>query len=892
MEASSVTDLGGGLSMDTSVGQMQQQHHYQPYTSYTAARPPGTGSYYPSSPAMGPQQQPYLQQYSQPQLQTGTSYSHHSRPHTHQHPSQSGASFTTSTSSGPNPTPVQSSVHKIFRKLELVGRGAYGAVFRGQHIASGTAVALKIVNLDTPDDQDVADIQREVALLSQLRDADRFNVVRYWGSWLEGPEIWLVMDLAEGGSVRTLMKAGPIAERHASIIVRETLVALAYLHRSGIIHRDIKAANILLTNSGRILLCDFGVAASLASATGAGNKRSTFVGTPCWMAPEVVAAADGKLYDQSADIWSLGITIYEMVTGNPPYASDEDQSMTLLRIAKAKPPRLPAEMTFSQPMRDFVATCLNDEPSERPSAEELGKLKWIKSTAKTSTAALKDLILQYNSWTKTGGMRMSLVGAQASLAKPGSRDSHMSVDSEWEFNEDGSRDLFGDYSNQPATVSETTMPKPPRRDLALLRLFQDENNFMGDPNGSLSRAYPPTPPQAQIPMFQLPELDLMGDTMHAATAIEPTLDLDLSVLADLDNAPVASSFPSAPVAPPVPPLQHQQQEQQQSFTLNRSSGPAADESSISGIMAPSQSQPLPVASFPIPPTQSTPIPGAAPTFASSARADETPSPPRIPSPGPGPAEPALSAAQTSTTTTTTRAETPAGSAQPPPPPPSTSGAAAAVPPSIPPATASAPHPSTNAPRPASPPIRYPTPPPLRPLNLSELMPGYGFATAAAAGGLGDYSASVDGGGGGGHFGSMSMNGVDTSAASMLSNSSAYMMLNGHGQGPGMTAGDMSTSTSTSLFAIAASAAEASANDKLGAELSRTLDELGRWLDVLGGKLDWALDEALQIQQQHYGPSAGAGAGAAMGGAGTLLPAVDIEGLHGPGELSLSGVESE
>lgn len=102
--------------------------------------------------------------------------------------------------SGRTSPPVQT----VFRRLELVGRGAYGAVYRGVHIASGTAVALKVVNLDTPED-DVSDIQREVALLSQLREADQRNVVRYWGCWLKGPELWIVMDFAEGGSVRTLV---------------------------------------------------------------------------------------------------------------------------------------------------------------------------------------------------------------------------------------------------------------------------------------------------------------------------------------------------------------------------------------------------------------------------------------------------------------------------------------------------------------------------------------------------------------------------------------------------------------------------------------------------------------------------------------------------------------
>ncbi|PWN23846.1 Pkinase-domain-containing protein [Microstroma glucosiphilum] len=303
---------------------------------------------------------------------------------------------------------VVEDVKNLFKRLELVGRGAYGAVYRGQHIPTGNAVALKVVNLDTPDD-DVSDIQKEVAVLSQLREAESKNVVRYWGCWLKGPELWIVMDYAEGGSIRTLMRGGPIVEQHAVVIVRETLIALAYLHKSGIIHRDIKAANILLTNAGKILLCDFGVAASLVSSA---SKRTTFVGTPYWMAPEVITT--GKSYDQSADIWSLGITIYEMVMGNPPLAEIE-QMRAIMLIPKNKPPRLPLEGKFSPLMRDFVATCLNEEAKERPNAEELSKHKWIKGSAKTGPAVLKELITAYTAWTKTGGTRLSLTITMAPM---------------------------------------------------------------------------------------------------------------------------------------------------------------------------------------------------------------------------------------------------------------------------------------------------------------------------------------------------------------------------------------------------------------------------------------------------------------------------------------------
>ncbi|CAO1613676.1 unnamed protein product [Jaminaea pallidilutea] len=369
-----------------------------------------------------------------------------------------------------------SSVQSRFKKLELVGRGAYGAVYRGMRLQDNHIVAIKVVNLDTPDD-DVSDIQKEIALLTQLRETEQKNIVRYFGCWLKGPELWIVMDYAEGGSVRTLMQAGPISEQYANLIVRETLVALAYLHKAGIIHRDIKAANILLTQQGRILICDFGVAASLVSSA---SKRTTFVGTPYWMAPEVITS--GKSYDQSADIWSLGITVYEMVIGNPPLA-DQEQMRAIMLIPKNKPPRLPTDKNFSQPMRDFVSSCLNEEAKERPGAEELSKSKWIKSNAKTSTSVLKELIAAYNAWTKAGGMRMSLLGAQAAdldaNGDPLSGDRSFDADGDWEFNT-FRNDLREHESEEKMAAPLLAAGHGGQRNLALMRLFHPEGESMDE----------------------------------------------------------------------------------------------------------------------------------------------------------------------------------------------------------------------------------------------------------------------------------------------------------------------------------------------------------------------------------------------------------------------------
>ncbi|ODQ55531.1 kinase-like protein [Saitoella complicata NRRL Y-17804] len=281
-----------------------------------------------------------------------------------------------------------------YTRHELVGKGASGTVYKGIHNSTHQAVAIKVLNLDTQVDE-VNDIRQEVQLLKELTEnGEGRNINRYHGCWLVGTRLWIVMDYCFGGSIRTVLQSGPLPELHISIITRELLHALSYIHSLPLIHRDLKCANILLTHTGSIQLCDFGVAAPLTSSQ---SKRSTFVGTPYWMAPEVIR--EGEWYDVKADIWSAGVCVYEMATGNPPFADQEPMRAVFL-IPRSPPSRL--EGNFSAQIKEFVALCVSEIPGERPSAEDLLKTKFIKNSAKTGTGILKELITRYKKWEAKG----------------------------------------------------------------------------------------------------------------------------------------------------------------------------------------------------------------------------------------------------------------------------------------------------------------------------------------------------------------------------------------------------------------------------------------------------------------------------------------------------------
>ena len=268
-------------------------------------------------------------------------------------------------------------------KLECIGRGSFGEVYKAREISSGRTVALKLVDLEKTDEE-IDIIQREIKVMSQIVNP---HVVQYFASMMQQSSLCIVMEFMSGGSLKELIDTvGPLPEEAIATVMKALCKGLNYVHKENKLHRDIKAANILLTGGGEVKLADFGVAGQMTTTV---RQRNTFVGSPLWMAPEVIR---GSLYNEKADIWSLAITALELANGVPPYATEHPYHALFL-IPKNDPPRVEGSH-FSKSFKDFVACCLRKNPAERESAEHLLQHPFLR---KARTSSIRELLKAKNS---------------------------------------------------------------------------------------------------------------------------------------------------------------------------------------------------------------------------------------------------------------------------------------------------------------------------------------------------------------------------------------------------------------------------------------------------------------------------------------------------------------
>ncbi|TWW61417.1 Serine/threonine-protein kinase 4 [Takifugu flavidus] len=257
---------------------------------------------------------------------------------------------------------------EVFDILEKLGEGSYGCVFKANYKETGEIVAIK----EVPVESDLQEIIKEISIMQQCNSP---HVVRYYGSYFKDSNLLIVMEYCGAGSVADIIRIRnkTLAEEEIATILQSTLKGLEYLHFMRKIHRDIKAGNILLNAEGQAKLADFGVAGQLTDTMA---KRNTVIGTPFWMAPEIIQENG---YNCVADIWSLGITAIEMAEGKPPYA-DIHPMRAIFMIPTNPPPTFRTPDLWSESFQDFISQCLVKIPENRATATQLLQHPFIKTS--------------------------------------------------------------------------------------------------------------------------------------------------------------------------------------------------------------------------------------------------------------------------------------------------------------------------------------------------------------------------------------------------------------------------------------------------------------------------------------------------------------------------------
>jgi serine/threonine-protein kinase 24/25/MST4 len=267
-----------------------------------------------------------------------------------------------------------------YRLVEKIGSGGFGQVFSGRRKTDQAMVAIKVIDLEETAD-DIKAINAEIMALVNGQVCPQ--LIHYYGSCMFGSKVWIVMEFVDGGSLLDRMKklGRNLSEAEIAIVCREVLLGLQFLSLDGKIHRDIKAANILLSSTGQVKLADFGATGQLTETV---TKCQTVVGSPYWMAPEILT---GSKYNGSADVWSLGITCFELSCGRTPHSEVHPLHVLRLIPLHAAPDLTAFVKDPSPDFATFVQSCLQKDPDLRPLVGDLLRSSFIKSAGQVQQLA-------------------------------------------------------------------------------------------------------------------------------------------------------------------------------------------------------------------------------------------------------------------------------------------------------------------------------------------------------------------------------------------------------------------------------------------------------------------------------------------------------------------------
>lgn len=425
---------------------------------------------------------------------------------------------------------------KDYKLCEEVGEGVSATVYRAICIPFNEVVAIKVLDLEKCNN-DLDGIRREVQTMSLI---DHPNLLRAHCSFTADHCLWVVMPYMAGGSCLHIMKSNypeGFDQPVIATVLLEVLKALIYLHRHGHIHRDVKAGNILVDTNGSVKLADFGVSACMFDTGDRQRTRNTFVGTPCWMAPEVMQQLHG--YDFKADIWSFGITALELAHGHAPFSKYPPMKVLLMTLQNA-PPGLDYERDkrFSKSFRDLVSVCLVKDPKKRPTSEKLLKHPFFKHARPVDYLARTVL----NGIAPLGERFKALKEKEANILLQnktlGGDREHLSQQeyirgiSEWNFNLDDLKaqaalipsediELDNNHTNGHSFVNHESQNLSLRQAGDEIQV-EDEMQDIEDLKGAFSSAFPFRPLEALKTCF-----DVCEDETNMGSPKEAKLEMDL-----------------------------------------------------------------------------------------------------------------------------------------------------------------------------------------------------------------------------------------------------------------------------------------------------------------------------------------------------------------------------